>query len=227
MVHLIEQLGWQSRIRLNLKECNCAAGKDCLVKWSPSSWRALIPSCDIHKDKNKVFIACQTLDIQKYTTYIRICFAGVTETDNKQRILLNVSSTCWEFRRCLPVGMLQRTTVTIGSTYVWKWFSRERKEKIFPRPQIELKGFRPPEERSRLLAHGCMQGCHHTRKNREKAMRLVFYDCSSFLQVHYRERRLHLSFAALHSETSDVRVLKKVVSARMISTGTEAHFRRR
>ncbi len=32
LVHLIEQLGWQNRVRLNLKECICAAGKDCLVK---------------------------------------------------------------------------------------------------------------------------------------------------------------------------------------------------
>ena len=31
MVHLIEELGWQRRIHLNLKECNCAAGKDCMV----------------------------------------------------------------------------------------------------------------------------------------------------------------------------------------------------
>ncbi len=32
LVRLIEQLGWQNRVRLNLKECICAAGKDCLVK---------------------------------------------------------------------------------------------------------------------------------------------------------------------------------------------------
>ncbi len=32
LVHLIEQLGWQNRVRLNLKQCACAAGKDCLVK---------------------------------------------------------------------------------------------------------------------------------------------------------------------------------------------------
>lgn len=32
VVHLIEQMGWQNRIKLNLKECVCAAGKDCLVK---------------------------------------------------------------------------------------------------------------------------------------------------------------------------------------------------
>ena len=32
MIHLIQELGWQRRIRLNLKECTCAAGKDCLVK---------------------------------------------------------------------------------------------------------------------------------------------------------------------------------------------------
>lgn len=32
LVHLIEQFGWQNRFRLNLKECICAAGKDCLVK---------------------------------------------------------------------------------------------------------------------------------------------------------------------------------------------------
>ncbi|CAF0890146.1 unnamed protein product [Adineta steineri] len=31
MVHLIQELGWQRRNRLNLKECACAAGKDCLV----------------------------------------------------------------------------------------------------------------------------------------------------------------------------------------------------
>ena len=31
MLNLIEQLGWHSRIRLNMKECACAAGKDCLV----------------------------------------------------------------------------------------------------------------------------------------------------------------------------------------------------
>jgi hypothetical protein len=32
MIHLIEELGWRRRIHLNLKECTCAAGKDCLVK---------------------------------------------------------------------------------------------------------------------------------------------------------------------------------------------------
>lgn len=32
LVQLIEQFGWQYRVRLNLKECICAAGKDCLVK---------------------------------------------------------------------------------------------------------------------------------------------------------------------------------------------------
>jgi len=32
MVHLIEELGWQRRNHLNLKECNCAGGKDCVVK---------------------------------------------------------------------------------------------------------------------------------------------------------------------------------------------------
>ena len=32
MVHLINEIGWQRRIHLNLKECNCAAGKNCLVK---------------------------------------------------------------------------------------------------------------------------------------------------------------------------------------------------
>ena len=32
MLHLINELGWHRRIRLNLKECICAAGKDCLVK---------------------------------------------------------------------------------------------------------------------------------------------------------------------------------------------------
>jgi hypothetical protein len=32
MVNLINELGWHRRIRLNLKECICAAGKDCLVK---------------------------------------------------------------------------------------------------------------------------------------------------------------------------------------------------
>ena len=32
MIHLIQELGWQKRIHLNLKECNCAAGKTCLVK---------------------------------------------------------------------------------------------------------------------------------------------------------------------------------------------------
>jgi hypothetical protein len=32
MINLIHELGWQRRIHLNLKECICAAGKDCLVK---------------------------------------------------------------------------------------------------------------------------------------------------------------------------------------------------
>jgi len=32
MLNLIKELGWHRRIRLNLKECACAAGKDCLVK---------------------------------------------------------------------------------------------------------------------------------------------------------------------------------------------------
>jgi hypothetical protein len=32
MIYLIQELGWQRRNRLNLKECTCAAGKDCLVK---------------------------------------------------------------------------------------------------------------------------------------------------------------------------------------------------
>ena len=32
MINLINELGWHRRIRLNLKECVCAAGKDCLVK---------------------------------------------------------------------------------------------------------------------------------------------------------------------------------------------------
>jgi hypothetical protein len=32
LVHLIDQIGWRYRVRLNLKECVCAAGKDCLVK---------------------------------------------------------------------------------------------------------------------------------------------------------------------------------------------------
>ncbi|CAM4865742.1 unnamed protein product [Rotaria socialis] len=31
MVHLIKELGWQRRILLNLKQCNCAGGTDCLV----------------------------------------------------------------------------------------------------------------------------------------------------------------------------------------------------
>lgn len=31
LVHLIDQLGWQNRLRLNLRECVCAAGKDCLL----------------------------------------------------------------------------------------------------------------------------------------------------------------------------------------------------
>ncbi|CAF1215249.1 unnamed protein product [Rotaria sp. Silwood1] len=32
IVRLIEQVGWKNRIQLNLNECICAAGKDCLVK---------------------------------------------------------------------------------------------------------------------------------------------------------------------------------------------------
>ena len=32
MIHLIEELGWQRRVRLNLRQCTCAAGNDCLVK---------------------------------------------------------------------------------------------------------------------------------------------------------------------------------------------------
>lgn len=32
MINLIQELGWYRRIRLNLKECACAASKDCLVK---------------------------------------------------------------------------------------------------------------------------------------------------------------------------------------------------
>lgn len=32
LVYLIDHIGWEYRIRLNLKECVCAAGKDCLVK---------------------------------------------------------------------------------------------------------------------------------------------------------------------------------------------------
>ncbi|UJR22147.1 hypothetical protein I4U23_025211 [Adineta vaga] len=32
LIHLIEQFGWNYRFRLNMKECTCAAGKDCLVK---------------------------------------------------------------------------------------------------------------------------------------------------------------------------------------------------
>ena len=32
LVHLIDQFGWQNRLRLNLKECVCAAGKECLLK---------------------------------------------------------------------------------------------------------------------------------------------------------------------------------------------------
>ncbi|CAF1073285.1 unnamed protein product [Rotaria magnacalcarata] len=31
MVHLIEKLGWQRRILLNLKHCNCAGGTDCFA----------------------------------------------------------------------------------------------------------------------------------------------------------------------------------------------------
>ncbi len=32
LVHLLEQFGWHNRFRFHLKECICAAGKDCLVK---------------------------------------------------------------------------------------------------------------------------------------------------------------------------------------------------
>ena len=32
MINLINELGWHRRIRLNLNECICAAGNDCLVK---------------------------------------------------------------------------------------------------------------------------------------------------------------------------------------------------
>ncbi len=32
MIHLLEELGWQRRIHLHLKECTCAGNKDCLVK---------------------------------------------------------------------------------------------------------------------------------------------------------------------------------------------------
>jgi hypothetical protein len=32
MINLLNELGWYRRIHLNLKECVCAAGKDCLVK---------------------------------------------------------------------------------------------------------------------------------------------------------------------------------------------------
>ncbi|CAF1049021.1 unnamed protein product [Rotaria sp. Silwood1] len=32
MVHLLQELGWNRRIRLNLKECNCAGGTDCLIQ---------------------------------------------------------------------------------------------------------------------------------------------------------------------------------------------------
>ena len=32
LVHLLQQFGWQYRVRLRLRECICAAGKDCLVK---------------------------------------------------------------------------------------------------------------------------------------------------------------------------------------------------
>jgi hypothetical protein len=32
MINLINEIGWKRRIHLNLKECICAAGKDCLVK---------------------------------------------------------------------------------------------------------------------------------------------------------------------------------------------------
>ncbi|CAF0907734.1 unnamed protein product [Rotaria sordida] len=32
MLHLLEEFGWQRRIHLNLKDCTCAAGTDCLVK---------------------------------------------------------------------------------------------------------------------------------------------------------------------------------------------------
>jgi len=32
MLSLLDELGWQRRNHLNLKECICAAGKDCLLK---------------------------------------------------------------------------------------------------------------------------------------------------------------------------------------------------
>jgi hypothetical protein len=32
MINLIDALGWQRRIHLNMKQCICAAGKNCLVK---------------------------------------------------------------------------------------------------------------------------------------------------------------------------------------------------
>lgn len=32
IVRLIENIGWQNRIPMNLNKCMCAAGKDCLVK---------------------------------------------------------------------------------------------------------------------------------------------------------------------------------------------------
>jgi len=33
MINLIDELGWQRRIHLNLKECACAAGNHCIVKY--------------------------------------------------------------------------------------------------------------------------------------------------------------------------------------------------
>ncbi|CAF0813989.1 unnamed protein product [Didymodactylos carnosus] len=32
MIKLIESFGWRTRIRLNLKECMCAASKECYIK---------------------------------------------------------------------------------------------------------------------------------------------------------------------------------------------------
>jgi hypothetical protein len=32
LVHLLEQFNWNYRVRFNLKECMCAAGKNCLLK---------------------------------------------------------------------------------------------------------------------------------------------------------------------------------------------------
>lgn len=32
LVQLIDQFGWQNHVRLNLQDCVCAAGKNCLVK---------------------------------------------------------------------------------------------------------------------------------------------------------------------------------------------------